>query len=71
MSREAYKKQWLVYDSQSGMPISNQPMYTLNGAVARYNREVAEAMRLFSETSKKEIERWFEIRNFKTGEKVL
>ena len=71
MSREAYKKDFYVYDSETCIPIANQIPYTLNQAVARLNREVKELHKLFPKESRRELEELFEIRNFKTGERVL
>lgn len=72
MSRpEAYKKIWCVCDNDTGIPLGQQPYYTLNQAVARYNRECLETARLFPKLGKRDIERMYNITNMKTGEIVL
>jgi hypothetical protein len=60
----------------NGIPIGCQPEkgYTMTQAIERYNREVDEDVRLFSErfgVTKKEIERDIQIRDIKTFERVL
>ena len=68
---EAYKKIWCVCDSETGIPLGQQPYYTLNQAVARYNRECWELARLFPTESKRNIEKMLIIKNMKTNEVVL
>lgn len=55
---------YFVWDENVPMPISCQPDegYTLTEAIARYNREVNQLMRLFPDATRKEIESDFTVR---------
>ena len=55
---------YFVWQEDVPMPIANQPEegYTLSQAVARYNREINSLMKLFPNTTRKEIESGYTIR---------
>lgn len=68
--KEAYRKQFVVIDNTTGIPIGNQPLYTLQQAIDRVGREEQEAIRLFG-IDRKEARTYFGIMNTNTGEQVL
>lgn len=56
--------------NSDGIPFGEQDFSTITEAMARYNREVNEAVKLFG-IDKKQAERMFTIMDMKTGKTIL